>query len=99
MYSIHCTLFGFVSENSACISECRLMLFSEILMYLTSVSRCAVLSIFLVFRLYTLDGKLLQNGSDLENGQIYVAVGREKFKKLPYGDLLFSKSTMRRPPG
>ncbi|XP_054237515.1 doublecortin domain-containing protein 2 [Indicator indicator] len=52
-----------------------------------------------VHRLYTLDGKLLQNGSDLENGQIYVAVGREKFKKLPYGDLLFSKSTMRRPPG
>ncbi|NXN10627.1 DCDC2 protein, partial [Indicator maculatus] len=52
-----------------------------------------------VHRLYTLDGKLIQNGSDLENGQIYVAVGREKFKKLPYGDLLFSKSTMRRPPG
>uniref|UniRef100_A0A8C0BMK5 Doublecortin domain-containing protein 2 n=1 Tax=Buteo japonicus TaxID=224669 RepID=A0A8C0BMK5_9AVES len=43
-----------------------------------------------VHRLYTLDGKLVQNGSDLENGQIYVAVGREKFKKLPYGDLLFT---------
>ncbi|KAJ7405933.1 Doublecortin domain-containing protein 2 [Pitangus sulphuratus] len=52
-----------------------------------------------VHRLYTLDGKLVQNGSDLENGQIYVAVGREKFKKLPYGDLLFSKSTLRRPLG
>ncbi|NXM65345.1 DCDC2 protein, partial [Serilophus lunatus] len=52
-----------------------------------------------VHRLYTLDGKLVQNGSDLENGQIYVAVGREKFKKLPYGDLLFSKSTTRRPQG
>ncbi|NXI41940.1 DCDC2 protein, partial [Galbula dea] len=52
-----------------------------------------------VHRLYTLDGKLVQNGSDLENGQIYVAVGREKFKKLPYGDLFFSKSTMRRPQG
>ncbi|XP_027654988.2 doublecortin domain-containing protein 2 isoform X2 [Falco cherrug] len=52
-----------------------------------------------VHRLYTLDGKLVQNGSDLENGQIYVAVGREKFKKLPYGDLLFSKSTVRRPQG
>ncbi|XP_050748338.1 doublecortin domain-containing protein 2 [Gymnogyps californianus] len=52
-----------------------------------------------VHRLYTLGGKLVQNGSDLENGQIYVAVGREKFKKLPYGDLLFSKSTMRRPQG
>ncbi|KAM9387893.1 doublecortin domain-containing protein 2 [Phaethornis superciliosus] len=52
-----------------------------------------------VHRLYTLDGKLVQNGSDLENGQIYVAVGREKFKKLPYGDLLFSKPTMKRPQG
>ncbi|KAM6101779.1 doublecortin domain-containing protein 2 [Theristicus caerulescens] len=52
-----------------------------------------------VHRLYTLEGKLVQNGSDLENGQIYVAVGREKFKKLPYGDLLFSKSTIRRPQG
>ncbi|XP_010192549.1 PREDICTED: doublecortin domain-containing protein 2 [Mesitornis unicolor] len=52
-----------------------------------------------VHRLYTLDGKLVQNGSELENGQIYVAVGREKFKKLPYGDLLFGKSTIRRPQG
>ncbi|KFZ46709.1 Doublecortin domain-containing protein 2, partial [Antrostomus carolinensis] len=52
-----------------------------------------------VHRLYTLDGKLVQNGSDLENGQIYVAVGREKFKKLPYGNLLFTKSTVRRPQG
>ncbi|KAM6298932.1 doublecortin domain-containing protein 2 [Aegotheles albertisi] len=52
-----------------------------------------------VHRLYTLDGKLVQNGSDLENGQIYVAVGREKFKKLPYGDPLFSKSMVKRPPG
>ncbi|XP_047931759.2 doublecortin domain-containing protein 2 isoform X2 [Anser cygnoides] len=49
--------------------------------------------------LYSLDGKLVQDGSDLENGQFYVAVGREKFKKLPYGDLLFSKSTIRRPQG
>ncbi|NXN99250.1 DCDC2 protein, partial [Rhinopomastus cyanomelas] len=52
-----------------------------------------------VHRLYTLDGKLVQSGSDLENGQIYVAGGREKFKKLPYGDLLFSKSAVRRPQG
>ncbi|NWV27404.1 DCDC2 protein, partial [Origma solitaria] len=51
-----------------------------------------------VHRLYTVDGKLVQDGSDLENGQIYVAVGREKFKKLPYSDLL-SKSTTRRPQG
>ncbi|XP_019345975.1 doublecortin domain-containing protein 2 isoform X2 [Alligator mississippiensis] len=52
-----------------------------------------------VHRLYTLDGKLVQSGSDLENGQFYIAVGRDKFKKLPYGDLLFSKSTIRRPQG
>lgn len=60
--------------------------------------RFIIKSVFIFFRLYTVDGKLVQNGSDLENGQIYVAVGREKFKKLPYGDLL-SKSTMRRPQG
>ncbi|NWU72418.1 DCDC2 protein, partial [Pterocles burchelli] len=51
-----------------------------------------------VRRLYTLDGKLVQKGADMENGQIYVAVGREKFKKLPYSDL-FRKSTIRRPQG
>uniref|UniRef100_A0A8D0GQW4 Doublecortin domain-containing protein 2 n=1 Tax=Sphenodon punctatus TaxID=8508 RepID=A0A8D0GQW4_SPHPU len=52
-----------------------------------------------VHRLYTLDGSLIESGSDLENGQFYVAVGRDKFKKLPYGDLLFSKSTIRPPFG
>nr|XP_060630885.1 doublecortin domain-containing protein 2 [Anolis sagrei ordinatus] len=52
-----------------------------------------------VHRLYTLDGKLVESGLDLENGQFYVAVGRDKFKKLPYSELLFSKSTMRRPYG
>ncbi|XP_020637211.3 doublecortin domain-containing protein 2 [Pogona vitticeps] len=48
-----------------------------------------------VHRLYTLDGKLVENGLDLENGQFYVAVGRDKFKKLPYSELIFSKSTTR----
>ncbi|XP_008107000.1 doublecortin domain-containing protein 2 isoform X2 [Anolis carolinensis] len=52
-----------------------------------------------VHRLFTLDGKLVESGLDLENGQFYVAVGRDKFKKLPYSELLFSKSTMRRPYG
>ncbi|XP_056679479.1 doublecortin domain-containing protein 2 isoform X2 [Monodelphis domestica] len=52
-----------------------------------------------VHRLYTLEGKLVQSGSELENGQFYVAVGRDKFKKLPYSELLFDKSTMRRPYG
>ncbi|XP_042320464.1 doublecortin domain-containing protein 2 isoform X2 [Sceloporus undulatus] len=52
-----------------------------------------------VYRLYTLDGKLVESGLDLQNGQFYVAVGRDKFKKLPYSELMFSKSTMRRPYG
>ncbi|XP_030067351.1 doublecortin domain-containing protein 2 isoform X2 [Microcaecilia unicolor] len=52
-----------------------------------------------VHRLYTLDGKLVRDGTELENGQFYVAVGRDKFKKLPYGDVLFSKSPVRRAYG
>ncbi|KAM5299351.1 doublecortin domain-containing protein 2 [Ctenodactylus gundi] len=52
-----------------------------------------------VHRLYTLEGKLVENGEDLENGQFYVAVGRDRFKKLPYSELLFDKSTLRRPYG
>ncbi|XP_034981863.2 doublecortin domain-containing protein 2 isoform X1 [Zootoca vivipara] len=52
-----------------------------------------------VHRLYTLDGKPVESGMDLENGQFYVAVGRDKFKKLPYSELLFTKSTMRRSYG
>ncbi|KAG8442322.1 hypothetical protein GDO86_011209 [Hymenochirus boettgeri] len=52
-----------------------------------------------VHKLYTLDGIPVQNGSELENGQFYVSVGREKFKKLPYSDLIFSKSSMRRTRG
>ncbi|XP_076999859.1 doublecortin domain-containing protein 2 isoform X1 [Tamandua tetradactyla] len=52
-----------------------------------------------VHRLYTLEGKLVESGAELENGQFYVAVGRDKFKKLPYSELLFDKSPMRRPYG
>ncbi|XP_009202770.2 doublecortin domain-containing protein 2 isoform X4 [Papio anubis] len=52
-----------------------------------------------VHRLYTLEGKLIESGAELENGQFYVAVGRDKFKKLPYSELIFDKSTMRRPFG
>ncbi|KAJ8412703.1 hypothetical protein AAFF_G00116540 [Aldrovandia affinis] len=47
--------------------------------------------------LYTLDGTVITEGKDLENGQFYVAVGRDKFKKLPYNDLIFTKPVgMRR---
>ncbi|XP_018121710.1 doublecortin domain containing 2 L homeolog isoform X2 [Xenopus laevis] len=52
-----------------------------------------------VHRLYTLEGTPIQNGLELENGQFYVAVGREKFKKLPYSDLIFSKASIRRAHG
>lgn len=50
-------------------------------------------------QLYTLEGKPVESGAELENGQFYVAVGRDKFKKLPYSGLLFDKSTMRRSYG
>lgn len=43
------------------------------------------------FSLYTSEGLQVTDGEKLESGQLYVAVGRERFKKLPYSDLLFSK--------
>lgn len=52
-----------------------------------------------VHRLYTLEGIPIHDGSELENGQFYVAVGRDKFKRLPYSDLIFSKSSVRRAQG
>nr|XP_057909268.1 doublecortin domain-containing protein 2-like [Doryrhamphus excisus] len=41
--------------------------------------------------LFTYDGQPVSDGTQLESGQLYVAVGRERFKKLSYSDLLFSK--------
>ncbi|XP_073341539.1 uncharacterized protein [Pagrus major] len=41
--------------------------------------------------LYTYEGQQVSDGNQLESGQLYVAVGRERFKKLPYSDLLFTK--------
>ncbi|XP_068591986.1 doublecortin domain-containing protein 2-like [Cebidichthys violaceus] len=41
--------------------------------------------------LYTYEGHQVTDGNQLESGQLYVAVGRERFKKLPYSDLLFTK--------
>ncbi|XP_053288347.1 doublecortin domain-containing protein 2-like [Pleuronectes platessa] len=41
--------------------------------------------------LFTYEGHQVTEGSQLESGQLYVAVGRDRFKKLPYSDLLFSK--------
>ncbi|XP_047454934.1 doublecortin domain-containing protein 2-like isoform X2 [Mugil cephalus] len=42
--------------------------------------------------LYTCEGQQVTDGNQLEIGQLYVAVGREKFKKLPYSDILFTKT-------
>uniref|UniRef100_UPI0037E814C5 doublecortin domain-containing protein 2-like n=1 Tax=Semicossyphus pulcher TaxID=241346 RepID=UPI0037E814C5 len=41
--------------------------------------------------LFTYEGHQVTDGNQLEGGQLYVAVGRERFKKLPYSDLLFTK--------
>ncbi|KAF7664362.1 hypothetical protein LDENG_00179070, partial [Lucifuga dentata] len=41
--------------------------------------------------LYTFEGQQVTDGKQLESGQLYVAVGRERFKRLPYSDLLFNK--------
>ncbi|XP_078108085.1 uncharacterized protein LOC144519074 [Sander vitreus] len=46
--------------------------------------------------LYTYEGQQVTDGNQLEGGQLYVAVGRERFKKLPYSDLLFTKPRMTR---
>lgn len=41
--------------------------------------------------LYTYEGTQVNDGNQLESGQLYVAVGRERFRKMPYIDLLFPK--------
>ncbi|XP_028995485.1 doublecortin domain-containing protein 2B isoform X2 [Betta splendens] len=52
-----------------------------------------------VRRLCSLDGVTLSSAGELQTGHCYVAVGTEKFKKLPYVELLVSKSTERYYPG
>lgn len=49
-----------------------------------------------VYRFYILEGKFIESGVELENGQFYVVVGRDKFKKLFYSELIFDKLIMRR---
>ncbi|TNN02338.1 hypothetical protein fugu_009825 [Takifugu bimaculatus] len=41
--------------------------------------------------LYTYEGTPVNDGNQLESGQLYVAVGRERFRRMPYIDLLFPK--------
>ncbi|XP_072107280.1 doublecortin domain-containing protein 2 isoform X5 [Mobula birostris] len=52
-----------------------------------------------VQRLCTLDGRPLLGAAELENNQYYVAVGSEKFKKLPYYQVLSKKVTVRETQG
>ncbi|XP_011603772.2 doublecortin domain-containing protein 2 [Takifugu rubripes] len=50
--------------------------------------------------LYTYEGTPVNDGNQLESGQLYVAVGRERFRRMPYIDLLFPKPRgMRRVNG
>ena len=39
------------------------------------------------FRLYDLNYRLLHDPSELEGGQHYIAVGSEKLKRCPYGQI------------
>ncbi|XP_070698404.1 doublecortin domain-containing protein 2B [Pempheris klunzingeri] len=52
-----------------------------------------------VRRLCSLEGVTVSSAAELETGGCYVAVGTEKFKKLPYVELLVSKATERHYPG
>lgn len=46
-------------------------------------------------RLCSVEGATVTSAGELETGCCYVAVGTEKFKKLPYVELLVSKATER----
>ncbi|XP_041828759.1 doublecortin domain-containing protein 2B [Melanotaenia boesemani] len=52
-----------------------------------------------VRRLCSLEGVTVTLAGELETGSCYVAVGTERFKKLPYVELLVSKATERYYPG
>ncbi|XP_036006734.1 doublecortin domain-containing protein 2B isoform X2 [Fundulus heteroclitus] len=51
-----------------------------------------------VRRLCSLDGVSVSSAAELQTGRCYVAVGTERFKKLPYVELLVSKAAERHYP-
>uniref|UniRef100_A0A673H4Q8 Doublecortin domain-containing protein 2B-like n=1 Tax=Sinocyclocheilus rhinocerous TaxID=307959 RepID=A0A673H4Q8_9TELE len=57
------------------------------------ISEKAMLRTGAVRRLCTLEGFTVTSTEDLESGQSYVAVGTERFKKLPYVEILLDKAT------
>uniref|UniRef100_A0A8B9H5A3 Doublecortin domain containing 2B n=1 Tax=Astyanax mexicanus TaxID=7994 RepID=A0A8B9H5A3_ASTMX len=59
---------------------------------LSLISEKAMLRTGAVRRLCTLDGVTVASAEELESGQCYVAVGTERFKKLPYVELLLNKA-------
>ncbi|KAM6973233.1 doublecortin domain-containing protein 2-like [Aplochiton taeniatus] len=52
-----------------------------------------------VRRLCSLDGVTISSTEELETGQYYVAVGTERFKKMPYVELFASKTSERHYAG
>ncbi|XP_030628216.1 doublecortin domain-containing protein 2B [Chanos chanos] len=63
----------------------------ELEQILSLISEKACLRTGAVRRLCTLDGVTVTSGEQLENGQYYVAVGAERFKRLPYVELMVTK--------
>ncbi|XP_067277257.1 doublecortin domain-containing protein 2B isoform X2 [Pseudorasbora parva] len=60
---------------------------------LSLISEKAMLRTGAVRRLCTLEGFTVTSTEELESGQSYVAVGTERFKKLPYVEVLLNKAT------
>ncbi|XP_056616591.1 doublecortin domain-containing protein 2B isoform X2 [Triplophysa dalaica] len=56
------------------------------------ISEKAMLRTGAVRRLCTVEGITVTSTEELESGQCYVAVGTEKFKKLPYVEILLNKA-------
>ncbi|NP_001032778.2 doublecortin domain-containing protein 2B isoform X2 [Danio rerio] len=60
---------------------------------LSLISEKAMLRTGAVRRICTLEGFTVTSAEELETGQCYVAVGSERFKKLPYVEILLNKAT------